>query len=149
MANRTKLTAENKKRFTEALVETGGNVTAAAKAINVRRETAYWHRNNDPLFALAWDDAVEAGTAALEQEAYRRAFGGTKKPVYQAGKLVGHIKEYSDTLTIFLLKARRPEVYRERYDVRHGGELTVKTQPEDLTDDQLAEIAASGNGRHN
>jgi hypothetical protein len=31
--------------------------------------------------------------------------------------------EGSDTLLMFLLKARRPETYRERTEIRHAGEL--------------------------
>jgi hypothetical protein len=55
----------------------------------------------------------------LEQEARRRAHDGVRKPVYQGGKRVGYIQEYSDTLLIFLLKGLRPEKYRERFE--HSG----------------------------
>lgn len=70
----------------------------------------------------ALDDAVDD----MELEAKRRAFKGTLKPVYQGGEKVGEIREYSDTLAIFLLKAHRPEKYRERHEVRHQGGTTVQ-----------------------
>jgi hypothetical protein len=44
----------------------------------------------------------------------------------------------SDTLAIFLLKAHRPEKYRERYDVKHSGALTLDKARE-MTDDELDE----------
>jgi hypothetical protein len=53
----------------------------------------------------------------LEDEAVRRAYEGVEKPVCQMGKEVGVIREYSDTMLIFLLKGLRPAKYRERYDV--------------------------------
>ena len=44
-------------------------------------------------------------------------------------------KQSSDTLLIFLLKARRPEVYRERYEVKPSdikvvGPIGVPSDPE-------------------
>lgn len=47
--------------------------------------------------------------------------------------------EYSDTLLIFLLKGARPEVYRERADVRHSGKIDVSA----LSDDELRAIVES------
>lgn len=54
----------------------------------------------------------------LEQEAIRRAVDGTNKPVFFQGEIVGFEKEYSDTLLVLLLKAHKPDKYRERSDVR-------------------------------
>ena len=123
MANRTIRTPEKGEKFLKTLRLTGGNVSRACKAEGIGRRTAYEWRASDEAFARAWDEAVEAGLDELEQEAYRRAFKGTKKPVYQKGELVGHIQEYSDTLTIFLLKGGRPEKFRER--VEHSGKVEV------------------------
>ena len=93
-------------------------MTYACRAARLPRARAYEWREADPDFAKAWDDAVERGTDALEDEAVRRAMQGVLKPVYQGGKKVGAIREYSDTLLIFLLKARRPEKFKER--IEHG-----------------------------
>lgn len=81
--------------FIERLTK-GETITAASKAAGICRKTAYNWRDSDEVFADAWDDAIEVGTEKLETEANRRALEG------------------SDTLLIFLLKARRPKVYRER-----------------------------------
>lgn len=87
--------------------------------------SAYRWRESDPDFAAAWDKAKAAGIEALEDEALRRAFEGTDKPVFYLGAEVGTIREYSDTLAIFLLKGAKPEKYRERTETKHdvGGTL--------------------------
>ena len=56
-------------------------------------------------------------TETLEHEAWRRARDGVAEPVYQHGKLVGTVQRFSDSLLMFLLRARRPDVYKERVDV--------------------------------
>lgn len=99
-----------------------GTVTAAADIAGINKKTAYRWRDSDKEFAEAWDDALEIGTDGLEREAIRRARDGLTKPVFQGGKRVGEVQEYSDTLLIFMLKARRPDKYRERV----SAELTGK-----------------------
>jgi hypothetical protein len=56
----------------------------------------------------------------------RRALVGWKEPVYQGGKEVGTIRKFSDNLLIFLLKGKRPEVFRERHELTgaNGAALT-------------------------
>lgn len=97
------------------------NVSRAAKDAGVNRRTAQRERVNSGAFAEAWDDALEEGLDYLEEEARRRAYEGTLKPVYNRGELVGHVREFSDTLTIFLLKGGRPEKYAERSKHEHTG----------------------------
>src|SRR5918994_2077116 len=108
MRRRTIRTPEKREVFCAALGD-GLSVTAACRAAAIGRMTAYEWRGADADFARAWDEAIEAGTDLLEDVALRRAFKGTTKPVYQKGERVGEVQEYSDTLMIFLLKARRPE----------------------------------------
>lgn len=99
-------------KFLVTLASTGVVLTACRKT-KIPRRTAYDRRAADPEFARLWDEAAELATESLEEEAVRRARDGTLKPVYQSGALVGKIREYSDTLLIFLLKARKPSVYRD------------------------------------
>lgn len=104
-----------------AALAAGSTVLLAAQEAGVNKTTAYRWRESDEDFAQAWDEALEEGTDRLEQEALRRARDGVSKPVFHKGSVVGHVQEYSDTLAIFLLKARRPEVYRERASLEHTG----------------------------
>lgn len=132
--------------FLDAFRSTG-MVTAACEAAGVSRSAAYEARQRDEDFALAWHDVEEETTEAMEREAYRRGVEGVERPVYQGGKRVGKVREYSDTLLIFMLKARRPEKYRERYDVNHSGRVDLAgITPERLrsmTDDELADLERS------
>ena len=103
-----------------------GAVSSAATRAGVGRTFVYAQRAADPAFAAAWDDALETATDAMEREAWRRGAKGVLKPVYQGGKKVGTIREYSDTLLIFMLKARRPARFRERVEQQHTGNVTVR-----------------------
>lgn len=84
------------------------NVSAACRAAKVSRKHAYATRKADPEFAEAWADAHAESIDELEEIAYVRA------------------KLESDTLTIFLLKSHRPDVYRETVKQEHGGEITIR-----------------------
>jgi transposase-like protein len=142
-----KLTPERQAAFLAALATAGGNVSRACEAVDISRFTAYSWRDDDPHFAAEWERAKEAGVDALEDEARRRAFEGTAKPVFHQGVQCGTIQEYSDTLTIFLLKGARPEKYRERVSTeltgKDGGPVQIK-RAADMTDDELALIAQGG-----
>ncbi len=110
-----------------ALAKTG-NVTSAAKAAKIDRDTHYEWLKTDADYAIAVDAAMEQAADLLEAEARRRAETGVLEPVYQSGEKVGTIRRYSDTLLIFLLKGARPEKYRERAEVKtvHSGHVGVR-----------------------
>ncbi len=93
-----------KKRWREkflAALARGCSVSQAARLAGISRQHAYRCRSRSQTFAQQWEDAIEQGTDALEDEAVRRALAG------------------SDTLLMFLLKARRPEKYRDNVRVEH------------------------------
>ena len=135
MANRTKWTPKKKKEFLEILAA-GGSVAKAATAVGICRQYPYQLRENDEAFTKEWNTAVEAGTDILEDEAFRRAFNGVEKPVgFHQGEHMGTmVREYSDTLTIFLLKGRRPEKFKERAEVDHKGGLTIHQFLDEIPD---------------
>lgn len=126
MANRTIRTPKRDEAFIAALRD-GRSVTAACIDAGIGRTSAYQWREDDPEFAKAWDEAVEEGTDLLEDEAQRRGRDGTQKPVYQGGKKVGVVREYSDTLLIFLLKARRRGKFGDKIEATgaNGGPLVM------------------------
>ncbi len=109
-------------------------IAAAATAAHVGRRTHYDWLEADEAYAARFTDVEEGVTEALEAEARRRAQCGVEEPVHYQGKKVDTIRRYSDTLLIFLLKARRPEMYRERVDHSltgpNGGPLLVRWQNE-------------------
>lgn len=124
MANETRLTAKKKEAFILALAKTG-NVSAACKRAKVSRPTVYRHKREDTTFAELWEEAEDVYVELLEAEADRRAKTGTLKPVFYQGKEVGKVREFSDTLLMFRLKALRPDKYRENSAVQHSGEMQV------------------------
>lgn len=87
------------------------------------RTLIYAWQEQDDEFAAEYRDAEIQATETMEAEAYRRAVNGTAEPVYHQGAEVGSTQRYSDTLLIFMLKARAPEKYRERHEVKHGGQI--------------------------
>lgn len=103
----------------------GISVTGACEKSGLPRRTVYDWRDADEKFAAAWDEAIEAGTETMEDEARRRAQDGVDKPVYQGGKRVGSVREFSDTLMMFLLKGRKPEKYRENVKVEMSGTVEL------------------------
>jgi hypothetical protein len=147
MARAVRTEEKLREAFIEALAATA-NVSAACKNAGLPRRTAYDWKNADPRFAQAWEAALELGTDALEDEAIRRAHEGTLKPIYQGGKKVGTVREYSDTLMIFMLKARRPERFKDRVAAEHtgkGGGPIEHEHRHTMTDEQL-EAIAGGSG---
>ena len=114
----SKLTPQKRAKFIAALRETC-NVTKAAESVAMSRQGVYQARDNDAEFAKAWQGALEEAVDLLEAEAQRRAFSGVDKPVTYQGRITATYREYSDTLAFFLLRAHRPEKYRERSETRH------------------------------
>jgi hypothetical protein len=118
-----RFTPKKREAFLEALATTG-NVRSAAKSAHTSTRTAYYFRKENPAFAAAWEEALDAAMdIVLEPEAMRRAVDGITKPIYHQGKKIDSVREYSDTLLIFLLKGGRPAKYRERYE--HSGDATA------------------------
>lgn len=135
---RTRPTRDAREIFLDHLRKTA-NVSESARVAVVARRTIYDWRDADQVFAEAWDDAVDEATDALEAEARRRAIEGDEEYVVSMGQLVRDPKtgEYlttrkrSDGLMTLLLKAHRPERFRERYDVKQSGHITMNITPDD------------------
>lgn len=121
MAARTDRTVQRARDAFLAALSEGLSVTGACIKASLPRQTAYDWRSADKEFAAAWDSALEEGTDRLEDEARRRAYEGTDKPVTHQGAITATYKEYSDTLMVLLLKARRPAQYRERISQEVSG----------------------------
>jgi len=114
---------EAQERFLAAFARIGV-IRHAAKAAKVDRSTVYDWQEHDAAFSVRFGQARAESDDRIREEIHRRAALGLLKPVYQGGKLVGTIREFSDTLLIFLAKARMPE-FREQSKIEHSGELTL------------------------
>jgi hypothetical protein len=101
-----------------------GNVRASCQAAGITRQVAYAHRSSAKEFAAQWDEALQDAIDGLEAVAINRA------------------RTSSDTLLIFLLKAHRPEKYRETINQHHTINQATAAQ---LTDEALeAELKKRG-----
>lgn len=99
---RDKLDRQRLEKFCQLIAESK-TVTDACKVIRCSRIAIYAKRKKDAAFAAAWDEAEKVGTGFLEDEALKRS-------------------KRSDNLLMFLLKARKPEKYR---DGPRGGSLQM------------------------
>lgn len=132
-------------KFLTRLAATG-NVSAACSFARVPRRTAYDRRERELDFAAVWDEAIETAVEVLELEARRRALEGTDRPVFHKGKKCGAVREFSDTLMIFLLKAHKPERYRENMTLRHEGGVQMEIVEEIVDAPPASEADHSSHG---
>lgn len=114
MANRTKLTAKKIAFILDRVTKDGGNVSSACRAARISRTALYELKSTDESFAARLNAAIDQGIDVLEDEARRRAFDGTLRPVFQGGKRVGFVREYSDFLMGLMLKAHRKKYVERR-----------------------------------
>lgn len=136
-----KRTTKKKKKEFLAKLEVTASITRACKLSKIPRRTIYTWIELDPDFAVAIEASKEIAVEALQDEAIRRAFEGVVKPVYQGGKLVGKIREYSDTLMVLLLKGNMPDKYKERFSGelsgKGGGPIKTHVTKDDIDYDSL------------
>jgi hypothetical protein len=88
--------------FLEGFTKTG-TVTGGCAHAGIHRSSAYRERQRSESFALKWADIDEEVTDRLEATALLLALKGEVR------------------LIEFLLKARRPDVYREQHVLEHTG----------------------------
>ena len=139
----TNVTEEKKKAFLEHFPREC-TVTHAAALTGIAKKTVYEWLKQDPDFAAAFELAKEAVGDKLEKEAIRRACEGINKPVYYQGQKVDTIKEYSDTLLIFLLKGQKPEKFGDKITQEisgpGGAPIQFSALPDDELDKRIAEL---------
>lgn len=127
----TKTTRQHARDVFLAELEKRGIVSDAAKLAGLNRATFYQWRDADPEFAAEWTEALEKAIERAERAAYERGVEGWDEPVFgRVGKdedgQVGIIRKYSDTMLTLILKANKPEKYREKVDHEHRGSVNVE-----------------------
>lgn len=103
-----------------------GNVYYACREAGVNRSTVYRWRERWSTFADEWEEAKEEAVDLLDYEARRRA-----------------VKEGSDRLLIFLLKAHRPDIYNppRRIANAEGETFTVEFDLDAWQDKRASRLA--------
>jgi hypothetical protein len=111
---------QQKEAFLDAFRRTG-IISRACEQTAVNRANVYRWQEHDPEFLAAFRIAEVESTEMLEAEALSRAVDGVEKVSANGTPYI----DKSDTLLIFLLKARKPHVYRDRVDVAHSGQVAA------------------------
>ncbi len=137
MSHRTVRTPEHAREAFLGALSAGASITAACRSADLGRTTVYGWRASDDDFARSWDEAIEGGTDRLEDEAFRRAHDGVAEPVISGGRQVLDadgaplvVRRYSDNLLVTLLKARRPERFKDRLAADLRADVKVGPDPE-------------------
>ncbi len=140
-----KFTDAMRERFFEVLEDTCSPKQAAA-ACGISRQTAFYHKANDPEFRLRWDKAIEVALDGLMDEAYRRACLGYEEPVIHQGRIATQVdpatgeekpltvRRHSDRLLEVLLKYRYGDQMADR--------LAVKVEATGLSAETLLKMPA-------
>jgi hypothetical protein len=121
-------------------------VTLACKAVGISRQAAYAERQRNKAFAEAWADVETQTTEFLERELIRRAAESwverERWEVDTDGNrvLAERVTKWSDSNLQFLLRARKPETYRENVRVDHGGTVSHNLGVSLLNGRQVTEI---------
>ena len=106
-------TAEKKRQFLELYRQAATTVAKCAAAVEVSSVTVFTHVRTDPEFAKAYELAKELNTDHLEE------------------MLVDHVLDKAqpgNLVALFgVLKARRPEKYREVHKLEHAGQIVMVT----------------------
>jgi hypothetical protein len=135
-----------------AAYERTGSIRQAAIDVEIERVGHYRWLESDSEYAAMWEAAQEGFVQNLEAHAAIRATVGQERGVWYQGQRVGSEQWVSDNLLMFLLKGRRPDIYRDRTEISGpgGGPIQLQALRPDalgrLTEAQLEALAAL-NGR--
>ncbi len=144
-------TDERKQKFLIELAKTGLR-SHSADVAGVTIVTVRRHEEKDEEFAELAKEAKEYFVDGLESEAIRRATEGVIEPVFsqKTGEQIGVIRKYSDRLLEVLLRAGRPDKFRDQVSHEHkhtGGVLVVpgKALDDKSWEENFGTDAAGGN----
>lgn len=128
----------------------------AAHTVGVSPSTVTTEKGRDPEFRTLFEDAFERSTAALERTAVQWASAGIKTVIRVTKESTGPEGRRTVTTTttertelyppmlMFLLKSRRPTVYRDNIRVEQTGADggPVRIENVDAIDARIAELMA-------
>ncbi len=139
MPNNIKFDDKRKMAFLRIYSETG-QWMKACEAVEMSRCAVNRHRRNDPVFAVACEEAKQHFCGKLEDEMFRRAVEGIEEPIMggrHKDEVVATVRKYSDPLLIKLSQRHIPEMNPDRnvkirsestsnINVNHGGSVELR-----------------------
>lgn len=141
------LSQKRRQVFLKVLAQTG-KVIEAARAVGLKSTAGlYLTRSEDEDFANAWDCAVLASADLLEEAAWDRAVHGVEEPILFKGEVVATKTNYSDTILLAMLAARKKEYRRQSQtsidvDVNVNAKVGIAVIPMRASDDQTKDWEA-------
>ena len=111
-----------------------GSIRKCAEALGISTTAIYKHRNGDPEFDEQCIQAEEDFSDGVDENITDRAVNGTQEPLVYQGKIMkdeaGHpvmVTRHSDRLAELVVKAQKPDKYRERREITGagGGDFSV------------------------
>lgn len=88
------------------IVSDGWTDVKAAKVSGISLHRWKNEAKRNPHFVRRWERAKEAGVATLEDAVQKRGVKGWLEPVISQGRIVTHVRKYSDTLLKMSAQAR-------------------------------------------
>ncbi len=118
-------TESSRARFIEEFLKCG-RLDVASEVIGCSPVTHYNWLKKYPDYRAAFEEARDQLADLLEGEIVRRGFFGVEKAVTVAGKREV-VREFSDQLAMFWMKARNRAVFGDKHDdtLKVEGELSV------------------------
>jgi hypothetical protein len=113
---------DTKQDFLDQLARCGVLSAARAAAGIKSHATIHKWRETDEAFSEAYDEAMATAADSLETEARRRAVEGVVRVKHhpKTGEPIDEV-QYSDTLLLALLKAKKPSEFAERTKTELSG----------------------------
>ena len=117
-----------KGKVLEGYSRTGALVETMAK-LKIQPKQHYRWLERDSIYAEDWELALEITTELLEGGMFKRAHEGVEEDTgWYKGVPGGKVTRYSDSLAIALMKARRPDRFRETYQVNVDTTVTLDVE---------------------
>lgn len=114
-------------------------VTRAAEKAQVTKQSHYYWMRTDEIYKKIFEGMSDIIVGDLEEIGQIRAIEGVTKEIFFQGQVCGTEQQFSDTLLMFFLKAKRPDIYRERTSI----DLTSKPIDVDSIDPQLRNLSSA------
>jgi hypothetical protein len=108
-------TKKNRMAFC-TLLSIGMTVVDACEEVGLSQSSVYELRDRDEEFMAMMQEAYDDSTRLLEGECFRRAKGWEETIIQRDGS-TRVMEKYDNLLLMFLLKARKPRMYRETMDI--------------------------------
>lgn len=118
-ARRDGWTQQRQRSFARALADTG-SYGQAAQRVGISMTSVQRLRRRSPEFQAMCDKALIEGGTTVEEAAYVLAVEGWEETIIHGGKVIGHRRHFSDTLTRTLLTQRAGTAGGDAKRCEHG-----------------------------